>query len=44
METPSLDAFLDEFESAAKSAVEEGVLRPREILRLTKEATESWPA
>ena len=37
-------AFLDEFESAAKSAVEEGVLRPREILRLTKEATEFWPA
>ena len=33
-------SFLREFESAAKAAVNEGVLRPREISRLTKEADE----
>ena len=33
-------SFLHEFESAAKAAVSEGVLRPREISRLTKEADE----
>ena len=36
-------SFLDKFESSAKSAVADGVLRPREVLRLTKEAKEIWP-
>jgi len=36
-------SFLKAFESAAKLAVEEGVLMPREVARLTKEASEAWP-
>ena len=36
-------SFLKAFESAAELAVEEGVLRPREVARLTKEASDVWP-
>ena len=36
-------SFLKAFESAAELAVEEGVLMPREVARLTKEASEVWP-
>lgn len=35
--------FLARFESAAREAVAAGVLRPREIERLTLEAAENWP-
>ena len=36
-------SFLEEFRSAAESAVDRGVLRSREVARLIKEARESWP-
>ncbi len=37
------DAFLAQFEQAARAAVDAGVLRPREIERLTREAAAVWP-
>ncbi len=36
-------SFLNEFELATKAAVNEGVLRPREVSRLMIEADDFWP-
>ena len=36
-------SFLQKFEDAAKTAVKEGILRPRDIERLTAEAKDAWP-